>query len=248
MAMRKKWSKRKTSRSRAPWRETRRVDSQIHGGPCISGLQAECTDEIDGTHFVFPQPGAGCFTIALYPVLYAPDWQSLGPDWKERIVHTHTSVNVWIQPNYLWMASVARRYLEENQTTIPSAILIAPWRCCLMIYDDDEVLDPTGSVSLFQTGWQETERYLPGTFREGRIYHQSSVVDGNQAGGGPIRIESRHRRRLETGEGLYWQFEMGCVTFAGQDGTGADIDHIDAFGNWAGPFWMLGQFSSSYIE
>jgi len=246
MAMRRR-ARTKTSRGKtAPWRETRVIDSQLNGGLCLPGLAAECTEEIDGAHFKFPQITAPCATIALYPVVIEEDFQSQPSNWKERIVHTGTDVDVTVQPSWLWMASVARHYFDEIQTQFPLARLIAPWRCALVIYDQDEV-DSVAISSLYTEGWQQEERYLPGTYREGRIYHQGSVIESNAAE--RIRIRSRHRRRLETGEGLYWQFEAGCVEYSGVD-TGLNVitanDAIQDFGG--GPFWLLGQFRSTYIE
>lgn len=246
MAKRRRTAKTSFRGSKAPWRETRRVDSSIDGGECISGLAAECTEEILGTHFVFPAPSLPCFTVLVYPLLSKSDWQpldaSLNASWKERVVHTHTSLDVAVQPNPLWMASISRAYQVEIQTGVPAAVLIAPWRSALIIYDDDETLNPLGIPSLFSNNWQETERYIPGTFREGRIYHQSSVVEIQPVP--KVKVETRAKRRLETGQGLYWQFEMGCVT--ANDASG-DIGR-DLFLSFGGPFWLLGQASSTYVE
>jgi len=236
----------KTFRGKAPWRETRRVDSSIDGGECIPGLGAECTEEILGTHFVFPAPNLPCFTVLVYPLLSKADWQNLdatgNASWKERVVHTHTNLEVEVQPNPLWLAQVSRNYQVEIQTDTPASVLIAPFRSALVIYDDDETLNPVGIPSLFSNGWQETERYIPGTFRQGRIYHQSSVVEIQPIP--RVKVSTSARRRLETGEGLYWQFEMGCVT--ANDASG-DIAN-DLFTAYGGPFWLLGQASSTYIE
>jgi len=232
--------------SKAPWRETRRVDSSIDGGQCIPGFGVECTEQVLGTHFVFPAPNLPCFTVLLYPLLWKGDWQnldgSLNASWKERVVHTHSSLDVEVQPNPLWMAAISRAYQVEIQTGVPAAVLIAPFRSALCIYDDDEVLNPLGIPSLFSNGWQETERYIPGTYRAGRIYHQSSVVEIQPIP--RVKVETRAKRRLETGEGLYWQFEMGCVTANDDSGdVGPEL-----FGNFGGPFWLLGQASSTYVE
>lgn len=196
---------------------------------------------------MFPSNTNPCATILAYPVLVAQDWQPIdglsgNPAWKERVVHTSTTVNAHLVLNPVWVATSARSYFAEIQSQIPLTWLHVPWRSCLAVFDDDELTDASTLESMYDDGWMERERVVPGTFRDGRLMLQGSAADQER----PVTITQRTaaKRRLETGEGLYWLLEMGCVSWANSEEPLVN----DMFALANGPMWVMAHFRSSYVE
>lgn len=233
--------------SRATWRETRFVSSVL-GTPCIPGMAAECTTSIDGgSAIVFPSNTNPCATILAYPVLTAADWQPIdglsgNPGWKERVVHTRSVVNTTLLLNPVWVSSIARAWFSDIQTAVPLDWLHVPYRSCMAVFDDDELTDASTLESMYDDGWMERERVIPGTFRDGKLVLQGSIATWADA----VKMQqtANARRRLETGESLYWLFEMGCVSYANSEEPVVN----DMFAAANGPLWLQSHFRSSYVE
>lgn len=129
---------------------------------------------------------------------------------------------------------------EVNIGQKGTAELWLPHRACLVIYDDDNVT--TSAKSLYDSTFFENEKYIPGTFRD--YFFRMPGLFMDQVGL-PMRykVRTRARRRLETGQTLYWQFEFGCPLANSLNG-----DANDLFQNYGPPIQGEGTFRTAYVE
>lgn len=235
-------------RTKAPWRETRTVEGVI-GRLCSPGFSEICENPSFPnypdymTDFTDP-----CATVSVYPVLWYQDWQPFDPAtqetrWKERVVHSFTEVRVDLIANEGWINNAYTQWLGSVNSGGTGAGFYwgLGWRAALVIYDVDELI--TGAPSIFEPSWMENERYLPGTMREG-IWWQPGLVGSQMNQAQKLRIKAPLKRRLETGEGLFLHFEVGCVRI----GNSFASSFEEWWATYGPPILGLGTVRSSYVE
>lgn len=249
MATRRKvWSKRsfRGGKTRAPWRETRSISSAI-GGDCSAGFSLACDNPtVPGSPTPLTSPTDPCSTISIYPVLWPPDFQpAIGGNisWKERVVHVATTVDLHIIPNNLWVNDMYKEWLAcvNAGAAVCTEVFTVPWRAGIVKLDLDEALD-IGAQSLFDENIFEDERFVPGTIRSG-VFWAPGLVGSQMNATQRCLIKTRAKRRVDSSEGLFFQFEIGCVSFSGFSATANEA--YDAYGP---PLWGIGQLRSTYIE
>lgn len=246
MAWKRRTKKSSPGKRSAPWRETRTVESAIGNG-CLPGFGEACENpSVLAFPTAFMSSQDPCATIALWPVLGDSDFQSLDagglPRWKERVVHTYTEAQVTFFVSNLWLQDVYRKWLDEvNLGQAGSAEMWLPMRACLVIYDDDNVT--TSAKSLYDPTFFENESYIPGSFKE-YFVRMPGLFENRVGQPMHYNVKTRARRRLETGQTLYWQFEMGCALYSGD----AAADAEDAFSLFGPPIEGIGTFRTAYIE
>lgn len=195
--------------------------------------------------YPWPYPGEPCNTILAYPLIWTPDFQPVDaagdPSWKERVVETSMSVTADIIVNNLWWMDVWKLAFDQVSLGVATSVFTVPWRSAIVKYDDDEVRSGNGILSLFANGVEEREQVVPGTFRSG-VFHGTGVASTPPPQ--KISIKSRAKRRVETGEGLYWIFEVGCANILGTNGNLNQL--FDQYNT--GPLMLMAHFSVSYVE
>lgn len=231
MAMRRK--RRMTSRSK--WREGHWT-GDVFGFPCT--VAGECEQLLGGAPFNWPPAADPCATQVFYPLLNFTDiggGTGVIPtlDKQERATYKFTDLYFDVIPNPEWV-------MDAQQLGITGGILEFPWRAAVFKADDDEV--QFASIdSLFNEEWLTMEHLM--WYQSGyvRLLGGATVMDRAQ------RVQTRIRRpvRITTGQGVYLFWEMGCVTFEGQQYQGY-TDALNGFGE--GPIGVIGCHRTFFLQ